>query len=97
MSPIQIFELLTGLEELIDLSIVQTNLYAQQKGINVSVDNNKLKAFLRINYFTMFNKLPTITEYWKKDNVIAIENTMVRNSFCKIRQNLHFADNTFDD
>ena len=42
----EIFELVTGLAELIDLIFAQTNLYAQQKGRNFTVDNNQLKAYL---------------------------------------------------
>ena len=59
----EIFELVTGLEELIDLIIVQTNLYAQLKWRNFTIDNNELKAFLGINYIMAINRLPTIAEY----------------------------------
>ena len=100
VSPMEIFELVTGLEELIDLIVVQTNLCAQQKGRNVTVDNNELKAFLGINYIMAINKLPTIAEYWRVDNRIGnnvIQNAMIRNRFCEILQNLLFADNTEDD
>ena len=45
----EIFELVTGLEQLIDLNVVQTNLYVMQKGRNFIVNNNELKAFLGIN------------------------------------------------
>ena len=45
------------------------------------------------------NKLPTIAEYWRVDNLIGndgIQNTMIRNRFCEILQNLHFADSRKD-
>ena len=41
------------------------------------------------------NKLTTIPEYWRADNLIGnddIQNTMIRDRFCKVLQNLHFAD-----
>ena len=98
MSPIEIFQLVTGLEKLIDLIVVQTN--AQQKVRNLTVDNNELKAFLGINYIMAINKLPKIAEYWRVDNVTGynvIQNTIIGNRFCEIFQNLHFADNTYDD
>ena len=88
----EIFELVNGLEELIDLIVVQTNLCAQQNRRNVTVDNNELKAFLGINYVMAINKLPAVAEYWRVDNRIGnnvIQNTMI--------QNLLFADNTEDD
>ena len=94
------FELVTGLEELIDLIVVQTNLCAKQKGRNFTVDNNELKAFLEINYIMAINKLPKIAEYWRVDNRIGnnvIQNTMIRNRFCEILQSLLFAGNTEDD
>ena len=99
VSPMKVFELVTGFEELINLTVVQTNLYAQQKGRNFTVDNNELKAFPRIKYIMAINKLPTIAEYRRVDNLIennVIQNTMTRNRFCEIFQNLHFADNTYD-
>ena len=46
------------------------------------------------------NKLPTIAEHWKVYNLISndgIQNTMIRNRFSEILQNLHFADNRKDD
>ena len=100
VSHMKIFELVTGLEELIDLIVAQTNLCAKQKGRNFTVDNNELKAFLEINYIMAINKLPTIAEYWRVDNRIGnnvIQNTMIRNRFCEILQSLLFAGNTEDD
>ena len=46
------------------------------------------------------NKLPTIPEYWRVDNLIGndrIQNTIIQNHFCEIFQNLHFADNRKDN
>ena len=42
------------------------------------------------------NKLPTIAEYWRINNLVGIDgiqNKMIRNCFCEILQNLHFGDN----
>ena len=80
--------------------VVQTYLYAQQKQRTFTVDNNKLKAIVRINYFMAINKLPTVAEYYRVDNLIGnnvFQNIMIRNHFCEILQNLHFANNTYDD
>ena len=46
------------------------------------------------------NKLPTIAEYRRVDNLIGhdgIQNKMTGNRFCEILQDLHFADNRKDD
>ena len=42
------------------------------------------------------NKLTKIAEYWAVDSLISndgIQNTLIRNRFCEIPQNLRFADN----
>ena len=42
------------------------------------------------------SKLPMIVEYWRVDNLISnngIQNTMIRDRFGEILQNLHFTDN----
>ena len=46
------------------------------------------------------NKLPTIAEYRRVDNLIGndgIRNTMIGNRFCEILQNLYLTDNRKDD
>ena len=67
---------------------------------NFTVTNEEMKAFLGINFVMEINKLPRIAEYWRVDNLIGndgIQDTMIWNRFCKIRQNLHLADNRKDD
>ena len=103
VSPIEIFSLMTGLEDLLELIVEQSNLYAHQNGRNFTITKEKLKAFLGINFVIPINKLPTIAEYWRVDNLIGndgIHNTMIRNRSCEIfqnLQNLHFADNRKDN
>ena len=60
----------------------------------------KTESIFGINFIMAINKLPTIAEYWRVDNLIGndgIQNTMIRNRFCEILQNLHFADSRKDD
>ena len=100
LSPIKIFSLMTGLKELVELIVEQSNLYVHQNGRNFTVTKEELKAFLGINFVMAINKLSTIAEYWRIDNLIGndgIHNTMIRNRFCKILQNVHSADNRKDD
>ena len=100
LSPTEILYLVTELEELLELIAEQSNLYAHQNGRNFTVTKEELKAFLGINFVMAINQLPTIAESWKVDNMIGnngIQNTMIQNRFCKILQNLHFADNRQDD
>ena len=89
--PIQIFSLVTVLKELLELLVEQLNLYAHQNGRNFTVTKKELKAFLGINLVMAINKLSTIAEYWRVDNLIgndSIQNTMIREHFCEILQNL---------
>ena len=98
--PIEIFSLVTGLDELLELIAEQPNLYAHQNGRIFTITREELKAFLGINFVMAINKLPTIPEYWRVDNLIGndrIQNTIIQNHFCEIFQNLHFADNRKDD
>ena len=90
---------MTGLKELVELIVEQSNLYVHQNGRNFTVTKEELKAFLGINFAMAINKLPTIAKYWRKDNLIGndgIYNRMTRNRFCEILQNVHSADNRKD-
>ena len=60
VSPIEIFSLLIGLEDLLELIVKQSNIYDHQNGINFTVTKEELKAFLGINFVMAINKLPTI-------------------------------------
>ena len=91
---------MTSLEELLELIVEQSNLYAHQNGRNFTVTKEELKAFLGINFVMTINKLPKIAEYWRVDNLIGndgIQNTVIQNRFYEILQNLHFADSRKDD
>ena len=54
-SPIEIFSLVSGLEELLELIVEQSNLYAHQNGRNFTVTKEELKAFLGINFPRFLN------------------------------------------
>ena len=62
------------------------------QGITESISRNKLRYGI--------NKLSRIAEYWRVDNLIdneGIQNTTIRNRFCEILWNIHFAVNRKDD
>ena len=62
VSPIEILFLVTSLEELLELIVELSNLYAHQNGRNFTIIKKGLKAFLGINFVTAVNKLPMIAE-----------------------------------
>ena len=61
VSPMEIFSLVTGLKELLELIVEQSNLYAHQNGRNI-VTKEELKVFFGINCVMAINKLPTIVK-----------------------------------
>ena len=90
---------MNGLEELLELILEKSNIYAHQNGRNITVTKEELKAFLGKSFLMTINKLPRIVEYWRVDNLVhndGIHNTVFRR-FCEIFQNLHFTDNGKDD
>ena len=60
----------TGLQGLLELIVEQLNLCAHHNGKNFTVVKEELKAFLGINFVMGINKLFTIAEYWRVDNLI---------------------------
>ena len=85
--PIEMFYLMTDLEELLELIVEQSYLYAHQNVRNFTVTNKELNTFLGINFVMTMNKLSTTAEYWRVDNLIGndgIQNTKIRNCFCEI-------------
>ena len=100
VSPIEIFSFFTGLQELLEMIVEKSNLYAHQNGRNFTVTKEELKVFSGINFDMAINKIATIVVYWKIDQFIGnggIQNTMFRKRFFKILQNLHFAENRKDN
>ena len=73
VSQIETFSLVTGLEELLELIVEQSNFYAHQNGRNLTVIKKELKAFLATNFVMEINRLPTIAEYWRVDNLIGTD------------------------
>ena len=64
-TPFDIFSAVTDIENLIKLIVVESNLYAQQKGREFQTNEQEMRAFLGINYVMSINKLPTIKSYWE--------------------------------
>ena len=87
-------------QELIDHIVSETNIHAAQKERNFLTNHDKLKAFLGINCLIGINKLLSVASYWEVDHYIGnewIKNVMTRQSFQDILQDLHFANNDYDD
>ena len=95
-----ILQMVTGMNEILEIIVTETNRYATQKGCNFKTTEDKMKVFLRINFIMGINKLPSLEDYWSTDKCIRnekIQNVMTRARFWSILQNLHFSNNDNDD
>ena len=99
-TPLQIFNTVVGMKDLIDIIVTESNRYATQKGRNFETNEEEMMAFLGVNFIMAINKLPSIEDYWSTDQYIGnqnIQKVMTRTRFQTILQNMHFSDNDKDD
>ena len=98
-TPFDIFQTVTGTNELLKIIVTETNRYVTQIGCNFETTEDEMKAFLGINFIMGINKLPSLEDYWSTDKCIGIEkiqNVMTRTRFQSILQNLHYSNNDND-
>lgn len=95
-SPIQFFMYLFP-NDLIEMIKNETNLYSIQKDpkTTFTVSTLDIRQFIGIVFFMSIAHLPRVRSYWKNSIIIpAIQETMSLNKFEKIRQLIHFSDNS---
>ncbi|XP_053968346.1 piggyBac transposable element-derived protein 3-like [Anastrepha ludens] len=82
--------------QVFDLITQQTDLYAlQEHGIGLKCTVEDIKRYIGILLYMGVLKLPQLKMAWSKDlNLTAITDSMPRGKFEKIKQCLHFNDNT---
>ena len=99
-APFHMLWKVTNLDELINLIVVQSNLYARQNGREFQTNAKEMMTFLGINCIMSINQVPTVQSYWECGQFIGnegIRNTMTRQRFKDILRNLHFSDNVMRD
>ena len=99
-TPFDIFQTVTGMNKLLEIMVMEMNIYTKQKGYNFEITEDEMKTFPRINFIISINKLPSLEDYWSTDKCIRnekIQNVMTITSFQSILQNLHFSNNGNDD
>ena len=83
--------------DVVDNIIFQTNLYANQRERNFPpLSCEEFYGFLAINLIMGYHELPSLSDYWKADQDLAVpivSSTLPRNRFTQILSNLHLADN----
>jgi hypothetical protein len=82
----------------VDNILFQTNLYANQRERNFApLNREEFYGFLGINLIMGYHEVPSLADYWKADQDLAVpivSSTLPRNRFTQILSNLHVADNT---
>ena len=88
-------------DEVIDLIVRETNVYAQQCLVNTtttwSTTSDEIRAYIGFYILMGINCLPEIRDYWAKDEKLhytPIASRISRTRFEDINRYLHFADNT---
>ena len=88
-------------DEVIDLIVRQTNVYAQQCLVNTtttwSTTSDEIRAYIGFYILMGTNRLPEIRDYWAKDEKLhysPVASRISRTQFEDINRYLHFADNT---
>lgn len=96
LSPIDLFYKFFD-EEVLNLIIEQSNLYASQKNAATFVlTESALKNFLGILLISGYHTLPSMSDYWSTNPTLGIpivKQIMSRNKFREIKRFLHFSDN----
>ncbi|CAH1971335.1 unnamed protein product [Acanthoscelides obtectus] len=76
--------------------VTQSNLYATQNGVDLSMIVDELRAMLGMLIFMGFDVLPTFRSYWSKDDNFHVERiarVMSQKRFLKLLRYLHLNDN----
>ena len=88
-------------DEVIDLIVRETNMYAQQCLVNTttmwSTTSDEIRAYIGFYLLMGINRLPEIWDYWAKDEKLhytPVASRISRTRFEAINRYLHFADNT---
>ena len=86
-TPFDIFQTVTEMNELLEITVMETNRYSTQKVHNFETTEDEMKAFLGINFIMGINKLPSLEDYWSTDKCVEnekIQNVITRTKFQSI-------------
>lgn len=85
------------IDSIVEGIISQSNLYATQQNRILNLQKNEFLAFVGINFFMGYHRLPSWKDYWSTNQdlgIALVSNTMSRNRFEMILRYLHCNDNT---
>lgn len=95
-SPLSVFQLFMD-ENMLQIIVDQSNLYAAQGGTELVLTVEELKAFLGLLILFGFNNLPSIRLYWSNNPNFyneRVAKVMTMKRFLKILRYVHLADNS---
>ena len=73
----------TGMNELLEIIITETNRYAIQKGCNFETTEDEMKVFLGINFIMGISKSSSLEDYWSTGT--CGENENIQNVIARTR------------
>ena len=76
-TPFDIFQMVTGMNEHIEIIVTKTNRYDTQKGHNFETTEDDMKPFLGVNVIMGIKKLPSSEYYWSTDKCIKCINRQI--------------------
>ena len=83
-TPFDMFQTVAGMNELLEVIVMETNRYTTQKGRNFETTEDEMKAFLGINFIMGISKLPFLEDCWSTGKCIGnekIQNVKTRTRF----------------
>ena len=83
-----IFQMVTGMNKLLEVTVTETNRYTTQNGHNFETTEDEMKALLGIIFFMGINTLPSLEDYWLIGK--GIQNEKMQNIMTRTRFQLIF-------
>ena len=83
-----IFQMVTGMNKLLEVTVTETNRYTTQNGHNFETTEDEMKALLGIIFFMGINTLPSLEDYWSIGK--GIQNEKMQNIMTRTRFQLIF-------
>lgn len=83
-------------EEIMEMLVVNTNMYAHQNNIVVDISKQQIYRFIGILILSGYHKVPHVEHYWSTQQTLGIpivKQALSRNNFQLIKRIFHLMDN----
>ncbi|XP_053949267.1 piggyBac transposable element-derived protein 2-like [Anastrepha ludens] len=94
-TPFKLFLQFFG-EEIMEMLVVNTNMYAHQNNIIVDISKQQIYRFIGILILSGYHKVPHVEHYWSTQQTLGIlilKQALSRNNFQLIKRIFHLMDN----